>query len=1041
MKKLLTLLFLATYTYAFSKTYYVAPTGGSDLNPGTITQPWATWQRAFDVAQAGDTVFFRGGVWYLKPGQTVDLMNKDGAPGKYIHFFNYPGEVPILDGSQIVPPKPASGQFTYSGGPYIDGSNYIHWKGLTIRNFKMVYDRVFVQGIVATNSNFQIFENITVHNIEGRGIYYSPWYAPDSTYFINVDVHDCGDVLPLNDELGGWGDGWNAGVEKGSYMLFDGCRAWNNSDDGFNIWGAGLIEMKNCWSFGNGLLNGDGSGYKLNPTEDATYMGLTRVLTNNIAAFNSGNTGCGFNENNIGAVALEGRIYNNTSFQNKIGYMTGGFLSGNKKNNDYRNNIAYANTVNIDENEWSGGTFVTDINNTWTDGVTFSPDNSDFILLDKTQAIAQMTAARKADGSLPDITFLKLKTGSDLIDAGVDVGLPYSGKAPDIGYSEYIDGVVTPSSPVFLSASVENATPARLEMTYNLTLANVVPAATAFTVKVNSVTRTVSSVAISGTKVLLTLASPVVNGDAVTVAYTKPATNPLQTAAGGQAASLAAQSVTNNVAAPNPVYISSVIENATPARLEMTYNLTLANVVPAATAFTVKVNSVTRTVSSVAISGTKVLLTLASPVVNGDAVTVAYTKPATNPLQTAAGGQAASLAAQSVTNNVAAPNPVYISSVIENATPARLEMTYNLILANIVPAASAFAVKVNSVARTVSSVTISGTKVLLTLSSPVVYGDVVTVAYTKPASNPLQTTAGGQAASLAAQSAINNCSPTANQPPQVTITSPTKSLTVVEPANITVEATATDTDGTIARVEFFSSTTKLGEATTTPYSYTWKNVLAGTYTLYAIATDNSGSKTISEAVTVIVEKSAQTVNQLPVIDVQYTTRGKSGKPKKNDTIVLTATAYDPDGTILNVEFKSGNATLAIDSTLPFSYTLQDVDTGTYIITAIATDNRFASTVSSPLVIDVTATGENLANILLSPNPTNGQFVIDIQSGLPEGDKRIKVIDLTGNIVYEDVWADNETFREFDLSAKVPGTYILVISGEKRIIGTKKFIKR
>lgn len=159
MKKLLTLLFLATYTYAFSKTYYVAPTGGSDLNPGTITQPWATWQRAFDVAQAGDTVFFRGGVWYLKPGQTVDLMNKDGAPGKYIHFFNYPGEVPILDGSQIVPPKPASGQFTYSGGPYIDGSNYIHWKGLTIRNFKMVYDRVFVQGIVATNSNFQIFDS------------------------------------------------------------------------------------------------------------------------------------------------------------------------------------------------------------------------------------------------------------------------------------------------------------------------------------------------------------------------------------------------------------------------------------------------------------------------------------------------------------------------------------------------------------------------------------------------------------------------------------------------------------------------------------------------------------------------------------------------------------------------------------------------------------------------------------------------------------------------------------------------------------------
>jgi len=192
--------------------YYVSP-DGDDENPGTFDKPWATWQKAFNSAKAGDVVYFRGGVWYLQPGQTVDLINKDGAPGKYIHFFNYPGEEPVLDGSGIVPPKPSSGQYSYSGGPYIDGSNYIHWRGLTIRNFYQVYDRVFVQGIVATNSNFQIFENITVHNIGGRGIYYSPWYAPDTTYFINVDVHHCADSLPLNDVIGGWGDGWNAGVE------------------------------------------------------------------------------------------------------------------------------------------------------------------------------------------------------------------------------------------------------------------------------------------------------------------------------------------------------------------------------------------------------------------------------------------------------------------------------------------------------------------------------------------------------------------------------------------------------------------------------------------------------------------------------------------------------------------------------------------------------------------------------------------------------------------------------------------------------------
>ncbi|MBK7480855.1 MAG: hypothetical protein IPI69_14820, partial [Bacteroidales bacterium] len=61
--------------------------------------------------------------------------------------------------------------------------------------------------------------------------------------------------------------------------------------------------------------------------------------------------------------------------------------------------------------------------------------------------------------------------------------------------------------------------------------------------------------------------------------------------------------------------------------------------------------------SSVSVSGTKVLLTLSSPVAYGNTVTVAYNKPSTNPLQTAAGGQAASLSAQSVTNRIAAPPP------------------------------------------------------------------------------------------------------------------------------------------------------------------------------------------------------------------------------------------------------------------------------------------------------------------------------------------------------------------------------------------------
>ena len=77
--------------------------------------------------------------------------------------------------------------------------------------------------------------------------------------------------------------------------------------------------------------------------------------------------------------------------------------------------------------------------------------------------------------------------------------------------------------------------------------------------------------------------------------------------------------------------------------------------------------------------------------------------------------------------NPAAVVPVYKSSAVENAAPSVLEMIYDLTLANIVPATTAFSVKVNTVTRSLSKVAISGTKVLLTLSSPVVYGDVITV--------------------------------------------------------------------------------------------------------------------------------------------------------------------------------------------------------------------------------------------------------------------------------------------------------------------------
>ena len=101
--------------------------------------------------------------------------------------------------------------------------------------------------------------------------------------------------------------------------------------------------------------------------------------------------------------------------------------------------------------------------------------------------------------------------------------------------------------------------------------------------------------------------------------------------------------------------MSSAVENAAPSVIEITYSLALANIVPATSAFSVQVNSLTRSINSVSISGTKVSLTLSSPIANDNVVTVAYTAPSSNPLQTPAGGKATSVTAQSVTNRVNPP--------------------------------------------------------------------------------------------------------------------------------------------------------------------------------------------------------------------------------------------------------------------------------------------------------------------------------------------------------------------------------------------------
>jgi hypothetical protein len=97
-------------------SYYVSPSG-SNSNPGTITKPWKTFQKACDAATPGSTVYMRSGT-YAKA-----VLNVNGTAGNFITYTNYPGEVAIIDGGN------AKRTLFYA-----KNKNYIRLQGLEFRN-------------------------------------------------------------------------------------------------------------------------------------------------------------------------------------------------------------------------------------------------------------------------------------------------------------------------------------------------------------------------------------------------------------------------------------------------------------------------------------------------------------------------------------------------------------------------------------------------------------------------------------------------------------------------------------------------------------------------------------------------------------------------------------------------------------------------------------------------------------------------------------------------------------------------------------------
>ncbi|MEP6679686.1 MAG: Ig-like domain-containing protein, partial [Betaproteobacteria bacterium] len=180
-----------------------------------------------------------------------------------------------------------------------------------------------------------------------------------------------------------------------------------------------------------------------------------------------------------------------------------------------------------------------------------------------------------------------------------------------------------------------------------------------------------------------------------------------------------------------------------------------------------------------------------------------------------------------------------------------------------------------------------------------------------------------------------------NQRPVVAMTAPADGARFVPGVGITLSATAADSDGTIAKVEFYrDGSTLLGTSVANPYALVWSNVAAGTYSLAAKATDNKGATTTSAPVSIVV---APPLNSPPTIVIDAPGEGTTFPAGGN--LTLTASASDTDGTIARLEFYDGASLLGSvtggASALTASWAVASLASGAHTLKATAIDNAGA----------------------------------------------------------------------------------------------------
>ena len=420
-------------------TYYAAPKGMGDgssyFSPTTFAAGVAM------LTNPGDTLYLTEGTYEFTDKFSI---NKQGSASKNIVIAGYPGDAVTLDFHKV--PYGTRGITIHAN------SVYVHIKDLAIAWSGK--NNLYCEG------SYCLFERLDIYGSADTGCQMK---KGGNNVIRNVDSHDNFDYETRdgngNANFGGNADGFADKQFTGPGNHYIGCRAWNNSDDGWDFFqrvSNSNTIIEDCICFMNGCpyydmsqnpratgvdkswfdskvgtqmtdrygqtititldrypCQGNGNGFKMGG-QGTDH----KILIHHCLAV--GNYARGFDQNNNGGTMW---VYNCSAYQNAYNY---GFTTA-YGTNTIQNCISLAgqnadsyksqNVVTIDHNSWNNG---------------FSVSSNDFQSLDTTLILA----ARQADGSLPDVAFMRLQANSALIDAGIDVNLWYNGQAPDLGCYE-----------------------------------------------------------------------------------------------------------------------------------------------------------------------------------------------------------------------------------------------------------------------------------------------------------------------------------------------------------------------------------------------------------------------------------------------------------------------------------------------------------------------------------------------------------------------------------------------------------------------------